>query len=416
MARRTLGKLSTARVRTAKPKSGRRALMLGDGGNLYLQATVTADGSVNRSWLFRYEIDGRRREMGLGPTHTVSLVEAREQARTLRQQLLDDIDPLAARQARRQAAAAESARRKTFRECAEDFIAAHADGWRNPKHRAQWTSSLATYAYPVLGSLAVSDIEVAHVLRVLEPIWRTVPETASRVRGRIEKVLGYATVRGYRHGDNPARWVGHLAGVLPAKGKIKKVEHHAALPYPEMPTFMAALRGRNSVSARALEFLILTACRNGEVVGATWDEIDLKAKTWTIPAARMKSAREHRVPLSQPALAVIEHMATARHDARVFPCSKTAVLDVTRNVRSGCVPHGFRSSFRDWASEQTAFPHEVCEQALAHTISNAVERAYRRGDLFDKRRRLMQAWADFCGKPIGAGATVTPLRKASADA
>ena len=409
MARRSVGKLSAVKVRTAKPKSGQRALRIGDGGNLYLQATLAGDGAVSRSWLFRYEIGGRSREMGLGPTHTVSLAEAREKARTLRQQLLDDVDPLAARQAHRQAIAAESAKRKTFRECADDYIAAHADGWRNPKHRAQWASSLATYAFPALGGLAVSDIEVAHVLRVLEPIWRTVPETASRVRGRIEKVLGYATVRGFRHGDNPARWVGHLAGVLPAKGKIRKVEHHAALPYPEIGAFMTALRGRNSVAARALEFLILTACRSGEVVGATWDEIDLKAKAWTIPAARMKSGREHRVPLSAPALALLTKLD--RYDDRVFACGKTALLEVARQLQGGAVPHGFRSTFRDWASEQTAFPHEVCEQALAHTIPNAVERAYRRGDLFEKRRRLMDAWGGYCGsKPIAAGAVVTPLR------
>src|SRR5262245_4729576 len=318
---RTVGRLSPARVRTAKPPRGQQACMLADGANLYLQVSTGADGNIRKSWCFRYEVNGRRHEMGLGPLHTIGLAEARDKARTLRQQLLDDIDPLEARHARQQALAAEVAKRVTFKQCGAEYLTAHADGWRNPKHAAQWRSTLETYAYPVLGNLAVSDIEVAHVLRALEPIWRTVPETASRVRGRVEKVLGLAIARGYRSNSaNPAAWRGLLATLLPAKGKLRTVRHHRALPYAEMPAFMSALRQRSGDPARALEFLSLTACRPGMVVGAKWDEIDVKAKLWVVPASRMKAGKEHRVPLSSAALQILAGMK--HREGRVFACGK----------------------------------------------------------------------------------------------
>jgi integrase len=406
-------RLTAREVANAKPDKGRRAAMLPDGGNLYLQATFGKSGDVRRSWVFRYELDGRRHDLGLGGLNTFNLVEARERARDLRQQLADGIDPFTAkRQAKKDRLTARAAEAKavTFKQCAADYLTAHAAGWRNAKHAKQWSSTLETYAYPVLGNLAVSDIEVAHVLRVLEPIWRTVPETASRVRGRIEAVLGYATVRGYRSGDNPARWRGHLATLLPAKGKLRTVKHHRALPYIEMPAFISALRQRSGDAARALEFLALTACRPGEVVGAKWSEIDPKAKVWTIPASRMKSHREHRVPLSPAALAILAGMKH-RGDGKVFACGKTSLLEMMRAVQADGVPHGLRASFRTWASEQTSFAHEVVEQALAHVVSNAVVRAYKRTDLFDRRRQLMQQWATWCSRPVPTGATVTALAR-----
>jgi integrase len=408
--RRTLSRLSAAAIRHAKP--GYKA----DGGNLYLQVTPGADGTMRKSWVFRYELDGRRHDMGLGPLHTLSLAEARDKARSLRQQLLEGIDPLEAKERARKerlAERAKEAKASTFKQCAEMYLEAHADGWKNAKHAAQWRSTLETYAYPVLGPLSVSDIDVGHVLKALEPIWRRIPETASRVRMRIESVLGYATARKFREGDNPARWRGHLATLLPAKGKIAKVAHHSALPYAELPAFMAELRKRDSLSARALELAILTAARTNEVIGLRWREIDFKTRTWTVPASRMKAKKQHVVPLSARALECLE--AIPRHGDRVFPLSNMAMLELVRGMRPGITVHGFRSSFRTWASERTNFAREVCEQALAHTISDAVERAYRRGELLEKRRRLMAAWAEYCAKPAPRGETVVPLR-AAADA
>jgi integrase len=402
-ARRTIGQLSSARVRTAQPKPGRTALVLADGGNLYLQCSLGADGSVRRSFTFRYEIDGRRREMGLGPLHTIGLSEARDRARTLRQQLLDGIDPLTARRAERQSAA----KAVTFKQCADAYITAHRAGWRNPKHADQWVSTLATYAEPVIGAVPVQEVDVALVLKVLEPIWAKVPPTASRLRGRIEAVLDWAKARGYRAGENPARWRGHLDHLLPKQSKLKKVKHHAALPYDELPGFMVALRRQEGIAARALEFLIYTAARSGEVIGATWDEINFIDKGWTIPGNRMKSGREHRVPLSPAAIALLKALP---HDSEhIFDCGKTSLLEVTRRMQVDCVPHGFRSSFRTWAAERSNFPRDVIEAALAHVNADKVEAAYQRGDLFEKRSRLMQAWAEYCGKPTPASATVTRI-------
>jgi integrase len=405
-------RLTVRQVMTAKPECGRRAAMLADGGNLYLQATIGRDDTVRRSWVFRYELDGQRHDLGLGSVDTLNLVEAREKARLLRQQLVDGIDPFTAkRQAKKERLAklAAEARAMTFRQCAEECIKSHSDGWKNAKHATQWRSTLKTYAYPVLGDLAVDDIATAHVVRALQPIWKEKPETASRVRGRIEKVLGWAAVRGFRSGDNPARWRGHLQELFAAKGKVRPVEHHAALSFTDVPAFMADLRSRNSLSARALEFTVLTATRTGETIGATWDEIDFAAKAWTIAPARMKAGKEHRVPLSDRAAAILA--SVPREGEHIFPLSNMAMLELLRGMRPGTTVHGFRSSFRDWAAERTSYPNHVAEAALAHTIGDKVEKAYRRGDLFEKRRKLMADWAAWCSRPVPTGATVTSLAR-----
>jgi integrase len=407
-----LKRLTARQVMTARPEDGRRLSMLADGGNLYLQATLGKGYTVRRSWVFRYELDGRRHDLGLGSLDTINLLEAREKARLLRQQLVDGIDPFEAkRQAKKERLAklAAEARAMTFRQCAEACMKSHQAGWKNAKHAAQWRSTLETYAYPVLGDLAVDDIATAHIVRVLEPIWKDKPETASRVRGRIEKVIGWATVRGFRSGDNPARWRGHLQELFAAKSRVRPVEHHAALPYTDLPAFMADLRSRNSLSAHALEFTVLTAVRTGETIGATWDEIDFAAKTWTIPAVRMKAGKAHKVPLSDRAADILA--SAPREGEHIFPLSNMAMLELLRGMRPGTTVHGFRSSFRDWAAERTSYPNHVAEAALAHTIGDKVEKAYRRGDLFEKRRRLMADWATWCSRPVPAGATVTSITR-----
>jgi integrase len=292
----------------------------------------------------------------------------------------------------------------TFREGAETYIAAHKAGWKNPKHAAQWPATLATYVYPVFGDLPVQAIDTGLVMKALEPIWTAKPETATRVRGRIESVIDWATARGYRQGENPARWRGHLENLFPKKSKVRRVEHHPALPYDEIGAFTASLRGQGGIGARALEFLILTAARTGEVIGARWDEFDLAQKVWTVPAERMKAGKEHRVPLSAPALAIVEAMRETRESEFVFPggkrgkpLSNMAMLKLLKRMgRDDLTAHGFRSSFRDWAAESTGFPSEVVEMALAHMVGDKVEAAYRRGDLFAKRRQLMEAWARYC--------------------
>ena len=398
MAARIVGRLKARQVVNARPRKGRRAVVLGDGGNLYLEVTRGAYDNICRSWLFKYEIFGKRREMGLGPLHTVSLAEVRASARTLRQQLLNGIDPLTEKQKARQAQAAERAKIITFKQVADLYVDAHGDGWSR-KHRALWQSSLGQYVLPRIGSMSVADVDTGSVMRCIEPLWKTKTETASRLRARIESVLGYATTHGWRSGDNPARWRDHLENLLPGRAKVQPVEHHGAMPYAELPGFIAELRGHEGVIPRALEFCILTACRTEEVMGADWNEIDLKAKTWTRPAERMKGGKEHRVPLSDAALQILQSFG--HRDGRVFPRSLDLMRRLLLRMRpgTGFVVHGFRSSFRDWCAERTHYPNEVAEQALAHTINSAVEKAYRRGDLFEKRRKLMDAWASFCAKP-----------------
>lgn len=373
------------------------------GGVPGLYLSVAPGGS--RSWVLRVTVNGKRREMGLGGFDDVTLAKAREKARAVRQQALDGIDPVEARKAERLRRRFDVA--PTFRKCAEDYIEAHSPEWRNPKHAAQWSATLGTYAYPTIGSMSVSDVDTAHVLEVLRPIWTTKTETATRLRGRIEQVLASATVAGYRKGENPARWRGHLDQLLPKPSKIAKVEHHPAMPIDEVPAFMQKLAGVAGTASKALEFAILTAARSGEVRGATWDEIDLEGKLWTIPAERMKAGREHRVPLSEQAIELLKSLPIFVGVPYVFAAprggqlSDMAMTVILRRMGVPFVPHGFRSTFRDWCSERTHCPSDLAEMALAHAIKSAVEAAYRRGDMLDKRRELMQTWADFV-RPRGA--------------
>ena len=397
---RVIGKLTTLSVR----QQHRRGLF-GDGGGLFLQ--VSERGA--KSWIFRFKKDGRLRVMGLGPVHTVSLAEAREAARLCRKARLGGIDPIDARRAGRIEERIEAARAMSFAECAAAYIAAHRAGWRNPKHAAQWPSTLAAYVYPIFGGLPVQAIDTGLVVKAIEPIWTTKPETASRVRGRIESVLDWAAARGHRQGENPARWRGHLENLLPKKSTVRRVEHHAALPYVEISAFMGELRGQEGIAARALAFAILTVARTGEVIGATWAEIDMAARIWTIPAERMKAGKEHRVPLSEAAIAILGQMDQGRD--KVFPISNMAMAMLLRRMgRGDLTVHGFRSSFSDWCAERTAFPSEVREMALAHTVADKVEAAYRRGDLFEKRRALAEAWAKFCDTPAAGAGEVVPIR------
>jgi integrase len=403
------------RLSAVKAASLKQRGMYADGGGLYLQ--VSANGS--RSWIFRFKQNGRSRDMGLGSLTAVSLAAAREIAADCRRKRSAGLDPIENRKAERLQAQLSTARSMTFDQCRDAFIEAHNSAWGNAKHRAQWTNSLTTYVGPVFGPMPIQSVDVALVTKVLEPIWSTKPETASRVRGRIERVLDWAKVRGFRQGENPARWRGHLDALLPAHNKVRKVKHHAALPYAQIGAFMAALRTREAVAARALEFTILTAARTGEVLGARWDEIDFQAKVWVVPPNRMKSGREHRVPLSLLAISVLEEMQ-ARHqedlvfpgDRRGKPLSNMAMLMMLRRMdRADLTAHGFRSTFRDWAAECTNFPAEVAEAALAHVVGDKVEAAYRRGDLFEKRRRLMEAWAVYCLNASDASRAVIPLTK-----
>jgi integrase len=383
--------------------------MHADGGRLWLQVSVGQGGGLRRSWIFRYAVGERERKMGLGSLDTIGLAEAREKAGECRQLRLQGIDPIDHRDAERRAQAVSTAKSITFKEAADRYIAAHRAGWRNIKHASQWASTLGTYAHPVLGSLPVQAIDTGLVLRVLEPIWTKKPETAARVRGRVESVLDWAAARGLRQGENPARWKGHLDKLLPRKSKVHKLKHHAALPYSEIAAFMANLRALGSTPARALEFTILTAARTCEVLGARWEEVDLKTATWTVPEAR----REHKVPLSRAAIAVLQAMHAVGQSGFVFPGARegkplytNALSHMVRYVmgRGDLTVHGFRSTFRDWAAECTSFPREVAEMALAHAIGL-------RGDLFEQRGRLMAAWETACAGPDHRG-KVVPIRAA----
>lgn len=395
MPKRAAG-LTARQVQTMKTPG-----LFADGGGLYLQIT----GTGAKTWIYRFQINGRRRDMGLGALASVGLADARERAGEARKLVGAGIDPIEHRSQQQAAAALQAAKAVTFRECAADFIEKNSPAWSNEKHAAQWASTLATYAYPTIGELPVSGIDTPLVLRVIEPIWATKTETASRVRGRIEAILDYAKVRGHREGENPARWKGHLDHILPAKGAVAKVEHHAALPYAEIPAFWPRLQAQDGMGARALELTILTATRSGEVLGARWAEFDLDRRIWTIPGERMKAGAEHRVPLTDPALALLRKMAAIRikESDWVFrgqrprqPLSNMAMAMTLRRMELDVTPHGFRSTFRTWVAEQTRFPHDVAEAALAHTQGDRVVAAYQRGDLFDKRRELMQAWAAYC--------------------
>jgi integrase len=386
--------------------------MHADGGGLYLKVSP----ACVPSWVYRYASGGREHGMGLGPLHAVSLAEAREKALACRKQRIDGVDPLQKRRGERQERLLAGARAMTFQACAEAYIDAHRDGWKNPKHAAQWPATLSTYVYPIFGRLPVDRIDTALVMKAVQPIWSEKTETASRVRGRIESVLDWAATSGYRQGDNPARWRGHLENLLPKPSKVAPVEHHAALDYRQIGAFVAELRAIEGYPARALELTILTCLRTNEVLGARWEEFDLASKIWTVPAVRMKGRREHRVPLAERAVAIVEEMAALRAGPFVFPGHRSPGRPLSATVmrlqlrRMGpadqwgeLTTHGFRSSFRDWAAERTAFPHEVAEMALAHAVGSKVEAAYRRGDLFEKRRELAEHWGRYCSTPQTEG-------------
>jgi integrase len=373
----------SARTVATLTKSGRHS----DGGGLYLN--ITASGA--RSWVFMWKVGGKRREMGLGPLRDVPLAKARERAAEVRQKLADGLDPIAAR---------DKPKVTTFGEAADALIESMASSWRNEKHRAQWKMTLTVYCEP-LRAKPVTEIGTEDILKVLKPLWTTKPETASRLRGRIERVFDFARARGQGSGENPARWRGHLDAILPKRAKLTR-GHHKAMPFDEVPAFVAALREREGVAPRALEFAILTAARSGEVMGARWGEISLEAQVWTVPATRMKAARVHRVSLSARAVAILREMQQKQLSDLVFPGTKPgrplsvmALEMVLRRMKADVTVHGFRSAFRDWAGERTHFPREMAEAALAHLVGDAVERAYRRGDALEKRRELMEAWAKF---------------------
>ena len=376
------------------------------GGVAGLYLCVSSSGS--RSWIARVNVDGKRREMGLGSFPDVSLSIAREKARAARSDTTMGIDPVAHRKEARSARQALKATQKTFADCAKAYIEAHSDSWRNAKHRAQWPATFETYVYPTMGMVLVGEVTQAHVMEVLLPIWKTKTQTATRLRGRIEQVLAWATAAGFRQGENCARWAGLLDQLLPAPGKVSKPRHHPAVRVDDMPAFIKALRQHEGLSPKALEFVVLTAARSGEVRGATWAEIDMDAKVWTVPAERMKAGKEHRVPLSDAAIKLLEAMPHIEGTDLVFPAprggqlSDMALTALTRrmNFRDDagrlCVPHGFRSTFRDWVFERTDYPRDLAEAALAHALENKVEAAYRRGDALERRRALMQAWANYC--------------------
>lgn len=407
--RRRLKRLTALAIKNAGPG------MHPDGEGLYLRVAT----SGGKSWVLRYMLDGRARAMGLGPLSLVSLADAREKAQELRKQAhVHRVDPIDARKASRGQTVSMS-----FRECATAYIEAHKAGWRNTKHAAQWASTLESYAYPVLGDLPVRQIDTGTVMRVLDPIWQKRTETASRLRGRLESVLSWATVRGHRSGENPARWRGHLDKLLPKRSKVQKVEHHAALPYAELPAFYSGLRKQVGMGGLALRFAILTAARTGEVIGARWSEIDMDSAVWTVPEGRMKAQREHRVPLSPEAIRVLKAAKKLQSDDEVevvfeglrgkamSNAGMSAVLK--RMKRDDVTVHGFRSTFRDWCAEQTAFPREIAEAALAHVLTNKAEAAYQRGDLLERRRTLMDAWARFAATAPRAkqASNVTPIRQ-----
>lgn len=410
MPRKLSNALTPLAVKNAKP--GRHA----DGGGLHL---LVKESSA-RSWVYRFMLKGQSRDIGLGTAGQggISLADARDLASALRLKVKAGIDPLAERhrEAAEALASAQAAQIAgiTFKAVAEAYIGANEDSWRNAKHRQQWQNTLTSYVYPAMSELPVAQISTSHVLSILEPIWKAKPETASRIRGRIETILDSAKARGYRDGENPARWRGHLAQILPARSRLSR-GHHKAMPYDVLPAFLDELHDREAMAANALEFAILTAARTSEVLGATWSEVDLERATWTIPAARMKAGKEHRVPLSPRAVEILK-VVQPLGKANLFPSHKGGKLSsmamsmLLRRMKQDCTVHGFRSTFRDWAAESTAYAHEVCEMALAHVIGNKSEAAYRRGDMFEKRRRLMDEWAAFCASEKAPGATVAPIR------
>jgi len=403
--------------------------MHADGGGLYLQVTAGKEaGQLNKSWLFRFALKGKERQMGLGSLNTIGLSEAREEAECCRKLLKEGKDPIEVRKAERASKQVDAAKSVTLEWCAIQYMAAHEAGWRNAKHRQQWHNTLATYVYPIIGKVPVQDIDTGLTMQILQPIWTEKNETASRVRGRIETILDWARVNGHRTGENPARWQGHLKHLLAPRNKVHKVENHPALHWERVPEFMIELRAQEGLAAKALEFTILTAARSGESRGIPWEgEINTANKMWTVSSHRMKREREHRVPLSEPALEIIEYMRSLRQNDYIFPGDKAdeplsdmALTEVIRRMNEArqkaglplwvdpkqgnreVVPHGFRSSFRDWVDEATSFPDWLAEAAIAHAKGDKVEAAYKRGDALAKRRKLMEEWADYCSGLVAA--------------
>lgn len=363
---------------------------------------------ASRVWVLRFVLHDKRRRMGLGSYPAVSLAEAREQARLARSQIRAGIDPIEQRSSARETVVAAAAKSLTFAQAAEKFIAAHEDGWSNAKHRLQWVSTLGTYANPVIGQLPVAAIEQRHILQILDPIWRTKTETASRLRGRIEQVLNWAKVQGLREGPNPARWRDHLDLLLPAPEKVSPVKHLAAVPLSEARQVWQSIRDSGGMGALALQLQILTAGRSGEARGARWSELDLANAVWVIPKERMKAKREHRIPLPRQAVELLQQQPRIDDSDLVFPSSRNTPLSdmtltaVMRRLKRSEVPHGWRSTFRDWVGDCTEYPSELAEIALAHAVGSKVEQAYRRGDMLEKRRSMMQEWADFLTTQAGA--------------
>lgn len=403
---KTTEKLSAAFLKTRNKKPGK----YGDGNNLWLIVGPTG----RERWEFRFTIDGKSHEMALGLGEELSVQLARDKAAELRRRVRQGVNPLADRKQ------PKKVRLTTFNDVADQCIASLRSGWSNEKSEKQWRATLTTYAGPKIGASDVADISTQDIYGVLEPIWSTKPETAKRVRERLEKVLDFATAMKLRQGENPARWRGNLDHLFPKQSKVQRVQHHAALPYDELGDFMSNLRKREGIAPRALEFAILTAARTGEVIGATWSEIDLDKAVWTIPAERMKARRDHRVPLSDAALSLLKSLPRDSEGDFVFistmlkgqPISNMAMLKILKLMkRDDLIVHGFRSTFRDWAAETTSYPDTVVEMALAHAVANAVEAAYRRGDLFEKRTRLMADWSAFCASDSRSGAKVHPIRR-----
>ena len=424
---RTMGKL-TAKEVEKKTAPG----LYGDGGGLTLQITKAGV----KSWLYRYMIKGKAYGMGLGPAHTITLAEARQKAAAARKLVIEGINPLEAKRQRQLDAEMVKARLMTFDQCAYAYIEAHRASWKNAKHADQWTNTITTYVSPLIGSMPVEQIDTALVVKVLaqpdykgQQFWQVKNETATRVRGRIESILGWATTSGFRSGDNPARWKGHLENLLATISRAQRIKNHPSLAWERMGAFVCDLRQRDGIAARAVEFTILTASRSGEVRGACWSEIDLAAKVWTIPASRMKAKREHEVPLSDAAIALLSGITRSDDTDLLFPGTKGQALSdmsLTAVIRrmNGEAPkwtdkegntitvHGFRSTFRMWAAESTNYPREVAEHALAHQLPDAVERAYQRGTQFAKRAAMMNEWAKFCGTVRGDGCEVVPINRA----
>lgn len=395
--------------RTVKSKTERG--LYSDGNGLNLQITKAGV----KSWLFRFMLDGKAREMGLGPIHEVTLSQARLDALDCKKMVREGIDPIEDRKQRLMNRKVANKPMPDFKDCAEKYMRAHSPSWRNAKHQQQWANSLTNHVYPKLGSMPVNTIERSHIMQVLDPIWRDKTETAKRIRGRIETVLSWATVQGFREGENPARWRGHLDNLLPKPSALKKEKHFAALPYQEIKSFMDELRQREANSANALRLIILTATRSSEARSATWSEFDLDKATWTIPAERMKAQKEHIIPLCKEAVELINALPHMASNDYLFagvrsgkPLSDMVFAALMKRMgRTGITTHGFRSTFRDWAAEQTAFPREVIEAALSHKLKDKVEAAYFRSNLLDKRRELMDKWADYTQLPtIESGAVI----------